>query len=192
MQSDNSLALQVIEWLQQVPYADADNPCPSSRPEKKIDYETWFRSGRQIKGSEAALLKLLRTHDSRVDLAQVAYALGWVGGSPSVPVLIEALGSDNSRVRVEAAASLGRLGDSRAVEPLCKRLSHDSDNNVRANACVALGMIGDYRAESYLHSALSDKSEFVAKLAKEALDRIAKKPKKTQPRITTGERRGQS
>ncbi|MBI3459882.1 HEAT repeat domain-containing protein [Candidatus Acetothermia bacterium] len=152
-----------------------DNPHPPLAMGSAIDYEVWLRSGRQIDGIEVILQKFLRTRDSRIDLAQVAYVLGWLGSSQSVPALINALYLNNSRVRTEAAASLGRLGDIKAVEPLCQRLIHDNDHNVRANAAVALGMIGDLKSEPCLRSALNDENEFVTRLTREALDHLHKK-----------------
>ncbi|MCK4342129.1 MAG: HEAT repeat domain-containing protein [Phycisphaerae bacterium] len=170
MKVGDSSDRQVVEWLKAVPFTSLDNHHLDEPKTEGLGYEAWVQAGREIEGGEAVLQKLLRTADGRVDLPQVAYALGWLGGTCSVPVLIEALDSDDVRVRIEAAASLGRLGHSMAIEALCESVYNDPDHNVRANACVALGMIGHTRSERCLQHALEDRSEFVASLAREALD----------------------
>ncbi|MFZ1901673.1 MAG: HEAT repeat domain-containing protein, partial [Methanoregula sp.] len=58
---------------------------------------------------------------------------------------MERLSDDNEGTRWQAAESLGRLGDPRAVEPLIDTL-WDDDARVRLKAAYALGMLGDPRA----------------------------------------------
>ncbi|MEA1976393.1 MAG: HEAT repeat domain-containing protein, partial [Chloroflexota bacterium] len=81
--------------------------------------------------------------------------------------LIASLETDVPMVAMEAAASLGRLGMSEAVEPLCEALKN-ADANVRASACTALGWLGGEKALSYLKDAEQDKDPFVQAAAKEA------------------------
>ncbi len=70
--------------------------------------------------------------------------------------LIKALGYQKSYyVRMAAATALGRIGDARAVEPLCTVLK-DSDRDVRGDAVEALGRISDARAVEPLCIALGD------------------------------------
>jgi hypothetical protein len=171
---DRNSERQVIAWLARVPFRDADNHHRTEPDSGAPDYESWLRSGREIEGVETTLRRLLESRDPRTDPAQVCYALGWVGGKESLQELLPALRDDDPRVRTEAAASLGRLGDPGGVEPLCGTLARDVDSNVRANACVALGLIGDRRSAPYLRGAENDKSEFVAGLAREALTRLNK------------------
>jgi HEAT repeat protein len=69
--------------------------------------------------------------------------------------LIEALGyQDDHNVRLAAASALGRVGDSRAVEPLIAALEDQA--RVREVAIIALGKIGDPRSVESLTTALDD------------------------------------
>lgn len=161
----------VLKWLELVPFREVCGGLIIPR----ISFEEWIEVGRDLDGAEAILLTLLESEDPRVDPAQIAYALGCIGGSNSVPALISALGSQDVWVRIESASSLGRLGDRRAVPALCQIVAKDMDRNVRANACHALGLIGDNRAEPYLREALHDKRSFVRRHASEALLQLRRK-----------------
>lgn len=67
--------------------------------------------------------------------------------------LIEALKyKDDHNVRLAAASALGRIKDSRAVEPLISAL--EDHPSVREVAALALGEIGDLKNQSGLFSAL--------------------------------------
>jgi HEAT repeat protein len=66
-------------------------------------------------------------------------------GRPSVEILIEYLEDDDWLVREAAADLLGKIGDSRAVEPLMRRLRTDKDTGVKEIAIKSLGLIGDAR-----------------------------------------------
>lgn len=78
---------------------------------------------------------------------------------------------DQQRVKEVAALSLGKLGDSRAVEPLINEL--DEENwEVRSSVAKALGKIGDDRAVPSLINLLKDKSENVRWHAVQALKEI--------------------
>ena len=87
----------------------------------------------------------------------------WLFGPPNVEKmeanrdvkgLIKVLGYRKSGwVRGSAAHALGRIGDARAVEPLCAALK-DSDSNVSGAAIDALEKIGDARAVEPLVVAL--------------------------------------
>jgi HEAT repeat protein len=69
--------------------------------------------------------------------------------------LIEALGyQDDHNVRLAAATALGRIGNSRAVDPLISAL--EDQPRIREVAVMALGEIGDPRAVESLISALED------------------------------------
>src|SRR5579859_7765950 len=101
---------------------------------------------------------------------------------------LEQLQSKDPKVRVEAAATLGRLRDARAVEPLVRALQDepaevqgrqlskgqigDKWTEVRKEAAKALGQLGDARAGEPLTRALQDKSSHVRKEAALALGLI--------------------
>lgn len=84
---------------------------------------------------------------------------------------LEALKSENENVREEAAWTLSKIKDPRAVEPLVQVLK-DKNKEIRLLATKALGEIGDARAEDALQEALKDEDEDVQKEAKEALEKI--------------------
>lgn len=88
--------------------------------------------------------------------------------------LIGALKNEDKLVRKNAAETLGRIGDVRAVEPLIQALKDENDS-VRQTAAYALGDIGDARALEALTQAKEDKSWFVRSAAKGALRKIQKK-----------------
>jgi HEAT repeat protein len=66
-------------------------------------------------------------------------------GRPSVEILIDYLRDDDWVVREAAADLLGKIGDTRAVEPLIERLRLDKDTGVKEIAAKSLGLIGDAR-----------------------------------------------
>jgi len=70
---------------------------------------------------------------------------------------------------------LGKIGDSRAVEPLITALK-DKNSDVRKIAAYVLGKIGDNRAVEPLTDTLKkDKDHRVRKAAKKALEKIKSK-----------------
>ncbi len=90
-----------------------------------------------------------------------------------IDALIRALQYQNdTAVRAEAALSLGRLGDLRAVEPLISTLQSDSDPYVRSLAATALGNLGDTRAQGALLNALQSDTLEVGAAAGEALSKL--------------------
>jgi len=159
------------EWLEMMPY--------SSRFGEHIELPMltqgeWIEEGQKIEEIEAALINLMRKNDSSVELPQVAFALGLVGSSECVPVLIDALSHNDFRVRKEAAASLGLLGDERSVSSLCRAAAGDEDENVRANAVNALGNIRTPEAIKCVEMALRDESTFVVEIANRVIAEVNK------------------
>ncbi|MFA5331800.1 MAG: HEAT repeat domain-containing protein [Methanoregula sp.] len=73
---------------------------------------------------------------------------------PAVPVLVNLLSDPYYGVRRDAAEALGRIGDPRAVLPLCALL-HDSDPEICVSAAEALRNIPDKRAVQHLVKALA-------------------------------------
>ncbi|MEA3488865.1 MAG: HEAT repeat domain-containing protein, partial [Candidatus Omnitrophota bacterium] len=84
---------------------------------------------------------------------------------------IKALSSLDETVCMEAAETLGRLGDKGAVEPLLKKLS-DPDPGVRKAVAIALGELGDKRAIEPLLSMLSDPDPGVRRAVTVALRKL--------------------
>ncbi|MFA5398452.1 MAG: HEAT repeat domain-containing protein [Methanogenium sp.] len=81
------------------------------------------------------------------------------------------LQSDNPSLRWGAAHSLGRMNDSRAIEPLIALLD-DADWRVRFKAVWALGHLGDVRILPFLRRLSRDESETVRDSVLQAKDDI--------------------
>jgi len=92
------------------------------------------------------------------------------GPDVKVDDLIRAVTDDsNYKVRVQAALVLGKLGDTRAVQPLIKALG-DANKTVRGIAASALGQLGDSSATDPLRSLLKRETDpFVKGQAEKAL-----------------------
>lgn len=84
------------------------------------------------------------------------------------------LQSDNPSLRWGAAHSLGRMNDSRAIEPLIALLN-DPDWRVRFKAVWALGRLGDLRVLPFLSRLARDKSETVRDSVAQAKDDILRR-----------------
>ena len=91
----------------------------------------------------------LKDADPTVRSAE-ALRLGFEKVKEAVPSLIEALKDEVTGVRINAVVSLGKLGDSAAVEPLIDILNNDKVVAARAMAAEALGNFRDDRAASEL------------------------------------------
>jgi len=90
----------------------------------------------------------------------------------AIPPLIDALGSQDSGLREEAAESLGEIGNRLAVHALSQVLK-DPEAEVRKAAYEALGMIGGGKATKALLEAVPTERECWAQVAlAEALGRL--------------------
>lgn len=81
--------------------------------------------------SDAERAWYLIAHEEWMELALM--------GSPAVDPLIRALNGDDGRIRGEAAATLGEIGDPAAVGPLVDALTDEAVAPVAADALVAIG-----------------------------------------------------
>ncbi len=82
--------------------------------------------------------------------------------------------STSEKARISAAASLGKLGDKRAVKPLVDALK-DPDPQVRAMAAASLGKLGHKASLPALRNAArEDADEDVRTIAHEAATKVAK------------------
>ena len=93
-------------------------------------------------------------------------------GKPVVEILIGALKDEYSLVQMNAAESLGEIGDARAVEPLIHALEGCYNVDVRKSVADALGKIGDTKATEPLIQALNDEIYDVWEVAKKALEKV--------------------
>lgn len=108
----------------------------------------------------------------------LGFLLPGVARADNVDRLIKQLRtSNNDKVRISAAANLGKVGDSRAIKPLLAAL-RDKDKNVRAVAARSLGRLIDGGTSSSVRKSASraleraasrDSSSLVRREAKRAL-----------------------
>ncbi len=153
----------IISWLAELPEDNVQYPLYDT-----FSHSGWIEKGRKIPDLEDSLIKMLAEQDGRVDLTDVAYALGWFGSEKSVPLLLTSLKSNNISLRIESVAALGKIGDPDSFGPL-QDLFRDEDENIRANVCIAIGHLCHEKSKEFLTQALNDKSSFVIDCAKEGL-----------------------
>lgn len=103
-------------------------------------------------------------------------------GDAAVPLLIDLLSEEYYVPRVNAARTLGLLGDERAVQHLKDAVS-DTNPNVRAAAAEALGSFGGEELLPVLLSACVDEDSLVRQSAAKALDRISWQPSDDDERV---------
>lgn len=114
----------------------------------------------------------LTTHRQETIRRRAVLALGNARASDLVlSALIQAVSDTRHGVRRNATVSLGKIGDPRAVEPLCDALK-DSNEGVRRQAANVLGQLGDARAVVPLIGALRDRNDLVRRAAAEALGHL--------------------
>jgi HEAT repeat protein len=103
------------------------------------------------------LINMLNASDGNVR-AQAVWALSMMKahGPAVIHALNQALDDDSEDARTLAAIRLGELGDSRAVEPLCRTVSESMGASSRARAAATLGHLGDSTAVDTLVAALFD------------------------------------
>jgi HEAT repeat protein len=119
------------------------------------------------------LIEMLNAPDDDMR-AQSVWALSIMkaSGPAVVFALNQALDDRDEDVRTLAAIRLGELGDSRAVEPLCRIASESMEASSRARAADTLGQLRDTRAVDTLVAALSDDDAAVCWNAIHALGRL--------------------
>ena len=97
-------------------------------------------------------------------------------GAASVEPLISGLKCNTTDIRLDVVSALGKIGDKRAVKPLCDLLISDKESRVRASAARALGELKDQTAVTPLIGALKDSDSQVRGDAASALDSLGWKP----------------
>jgi HEAT repeat protein len=106
------------------------------------------------------------SYDARIYAAQALDRIGIFSTDQLIPLLQ----NDCPRVREWAAGKLGKIGDSRAVNPLSALLK-DEEKQVRKQVVLALGEIGAPALDPLLE-ALTDDNRFVRRYAAEAIGEI--------------------
>ena len=106
---------------------------------------------------------------------EAVYCLGMVHNAQSVSLLIEvvtALDRYQSRLRQEAANTLGKIGDPQAIPALVTALA-DPEPGVRWRAAAALAKCGDPSVVTVIEAALAvEEDPFARKQMREAIERL--------------------
>lgn len=163
---------------------------PSSAPFKSAFAKSSFRKQviimlSAVNKNKNALFALYLKSDDQLIRKEAAILLGDADASDDTVVdsLAAALEDKSPVVRIEAAKSLGKLGDPDAIEPLLNRLP-DSDSDVRQAALKALDNINpDWRESSACKNvipsflvALKDKKSGIRKQTIEVFGEIYHQP----------------
>jgi HEAT repeat protein len=118
-------------------------------------------------GALPVLLQALRTETDVFVREDITWSLARMGDLALLP-LLHLLFDRNAATRLQAAHTLGKIGDARAVSALASALQ-DSDRAVVMKAAFALGQIGDARAVPALIRLLSSEDDEIQAAAVEAL-----------------------
>ena len=97
--------------------------------------------GPEAAAATPALVKTLQNDEHHLVRSHAAEALGKIGGTEAVPVLMSVLEKGDDSVRSDAARALGRIGDSRAVPALIAALD-DGDESANYDIVSALRALG--------------------------------------------------
>ena len=122
--------------------------------------------------------------------------LGQIRAKDATPLLVQQLFMRDIDLGTKRRilASLGKIGDSRATEPIIDFLARDIDPAVRGNAIFALGDIGDQAALAPLENLARDGHDEVLRgVAQEAIRKIRERPSPpVVPPALAVDRRGQA
>lgn len=120
------------------------------------------------------LIEAFTNEDSNL-AASIQYALEKIG-VPAVLPLIRSLGHGNRLVRSRAAATLGLIGDQKAVSSLLSLLSTEKDPEVIVSVVQALGQLSDPRAIRALQDiARNSNVDFLKEEARMAIQKLLTK-----------------
>jgi len=118
-----------------------------------------------------ALLNDPSLSSTTAHLPLVARVLGIIGDVRAEPAMLSALESDDTELRIRAAAALGTVG-SLACVPALGRALCDVEWEVRAQAAAALGRQMDGRAIEGLRESMRDENWWVRQNSAQALSEI--------------------
>jgi peptidylprolyl isomerase len=148
-------------------------------PDKNVRLETVFALG-QLGNSEVEelLIKRLNTKEVLNIKIRIVEALGKIGKDKTFPVLTELFKASETKLRSEAALSVGRMAirnlKNKSATDSLTQLLKDNDVEVRWKACYSLMRIGeDLNTESLL-TATTDKDARVRMFAVQALGGLKK------------------
>jgi HEAT repeat protein len=120
------------------------------------------------------LIEAFANEDSNL-AASIQYVLEQIG-VPAILPLIRSLGHGNRLVRSRAAATLGLMGDQKAVSSLLSLLSTEKDPEVIVSVVQALGQLSDPRAIRALQDiARNSNIDFLKEEARMAIQKLLTK-----------------
>lgn len=125
-----------------------------------------------------ALLAAANDPDPRVRIKAID-TLGNVRAKEATPLLVQQLFMRDTDLNTKRhiLATLGEIGDPRAVGPVSDFLARDVDPAARGNAIFALGDIGDPKAVPALEAVARDSPDATLKsLAESAIRKIRERP----------------
>lgn len=140
------------------PVKDLSQKIPE-REEKKEYYKD------QIPDKVDIYIHIVREHEDHNKRYLAILNLKPSDGDKVVELLVDALKDQNRTVRTQAAITLGKTGDKRALYILMEALEKDDDPAIRESCASILGELMDQRAIDVLIKSLKDKDSFVCSAA---------------------------
>ncbi len=145
----------------------------SDDPLKRLEAVKSLGASKDDKAIEY-LIQALGDSDVRVQ-AKAIQMLGDIRATDATPVLVQYLflRTTNTDMKQSILASLGKIGDARAAEPVIEFLHRDLDPATRGTAIFALGEIGSAESMEALDQiAKTDQDAIVRRLATEAKGKV--------------------
>lgn len=145
----------------------------SDDPVKRLEAVKSLGASKDTKAIEY-LIQALGDPDVRVQ-AKSIQMLGDMRANDATPVLVQYLflRTTDANMKQLILASLGKIGDARAAQPLIEFLHRDLDPATRGTAIFALGEIGAPESVDVLaHIAQADNDQTVRRLAGEAKSKV--------------------
>jgi HEAT repeat protein len=145
----------------------------SDDPAKRLEGVKSLGASKDPKAIEY-LIQALGDADVRVQ-AKAIQMLGDMRANDATPVLVQYLflRTTDANMKQLILASLGKIGDARAAQPLVEFLQRDLDRATRGTAIFALGEIGALESvEPLARIAQADTDQTLRRLASEAKSKV--------------------
>jgi len=145
----------------------------SEDAEKRLEAVKSLGTSKDPKATEY-IIQAIGDPDVRVQVKAIAL-LGDLRATDATPILIQYLSRRTTETNMKQLilASLGKIGDPRAAQPIIEFLHRDLDRATRGTAIFALGEIGAPEAvETLSQIAAADPDSTVRRLATEALNKV--------------------
>jgi HEAT repeat protein len=145
----------------------------SSDPDKRLEGVKSLGASKDPKAIEY-LVQAVGDTDVRVQVKAIQM-LGDLRANDATPILVQYLflRTTDPKMKQLILAALGKIGDTRAAQPLIEFLHRDLDRATRGTAIFALGEIGAPESvEPLEHIAQADSDPTVRRLANEAKSKV--------------------